>query len=182
MLLGNFGAILILLLRYQLYTDKSACRSIHGIFANAVSPFEYLKTSYVAFTLLSSDVFKSYLFAPDALILQAENMYFMCLPVILFLCGIGLTYAVSTVLWFSVVIGRFMTQKLAINYLCRKLFGSIMLTEWIFNLFLTYFTPVVAFGAFLVWYWSSGAVALIIIVTFYYFKVSFRTRNSVGLF
>ncbi|XP_044733508.1 GPI inositol-deacylase [Chrysoperla carnea] len=131
MLIANIGAVLILILRYQLLQDN--CTSIiNTTIIQATKPFYFLITVQLITELLNSNLFAHFI-QTDVTILTKENMNFTLLPIVLYLGGIGCVFMLSFGLWIGIMLGGSTVQKLTLKVLCKRMFGFVRLSEWMLD-------------------------------------------------
>ncbi|CAG9812524.1 unnamed protein product [Phaedon cochleariae] len=179
LLLTNIAVVLLMSLRYQLKTlGKGYCAIIFVALSEGTRPYYVLTLTKFLSQMLNSPNAASILPRPDINYLMNEGTDFFLLPLLLFLCSVGITWILVIVFSISLIAMESTVHKLSLRFLARAANLKISWTDHVMNV-LHKVPIVVAFLLVLLSITTCGGLALCLGMVFYFLRLTQMSQDFV---
>ncbi|KAG5877044.1 hypothetical protein JTB14_006524 [Gonioctena quinquepunctata] len=177
LLLTNMAAVTLMSLRFQLKSlEKGYCSILFVAINEGAKPYYVLTLSKILSQLLSTTKISSFLPKPDVTYLIDEGSDFFLLPLLLYLCSVGIIWMFAVVFCISLVAFETTVHKFTLKLLARSVSFNVAWSDYLLGV-LHKVPFVVASALVLLSLTTCGGLALCLGAIFYFLRLTQMSQD-----
>ncbi|XP_044252309.1 GPI inositol-deacylase [Tribolium madens] len=180
LLIVNVAAVVLVALNSQLKSleEKNDCCLLFTAIKEGAKPYYILTSVKLISRFLSTKPFVSYLPAPDWLIMSEEGTDFFLLPLLLYICSVGIVWLLGIFLAVSLVVCETTVHKLTLKFLAKTVSFTVSWSDYIMSA-LHKLPCIVATFLICLCMTTTGSLALCVGMVFYFMRLTQLSQDYI---
>ncbi|XP_057660044.1 GPI inositol-deacylase isoform X1 [Diorhabda carinulata] len=178
LLISQIAAVSLITLRYQLINlEKGHCSILFVAIQEGAKPY-YAMFGFVISLILSSRYLPDFILKPDYQTLENDGLDFILMPLVLFVCGIGLFWILVAVFSVSLIAMESTVHKIFLKLLARTVSFNVVWSNYLMS-YLHKIPVIVALTLISLSLTTCGGLALCLGTVFYFLRLTQMSQNFV---
>ncbi|XP_018322176.1 GPI inositol-deacylase [Agrilus planipennis] len=180
LLIANTAVVILLSIRSQFHSIACVghCSLFFTAIKEGVKPYYILTTVKVASKILSLKAFTEYLPNPDWHIMAEDGSELFLLPLLLYICSVGIVWLLASVLAVSVLLCESTVHKVALKLLAKNIAGTLYFSDWLMA-GLHKIPSIVAIALIIITLNTCGGLSLSLGTIFYFLKLTQMSQDYI---
>jgi uncharacterized membrane protein YfbV (UPF0208 family) len=180
LLIVNVAAVVLMTLNSQLKSlgKERDCSLFFVAIKEGAKPYYILTSVKLISRFLSIKPFVNYFPAPDWLIMSQEGTDFFLLPLLLYICSVGIVWLLGIMLSVSLVVCETTVHKFALKFLARTVSFTVTWSDYVMSA-LHKLPVIVAAALVCLSLTTTGSLALCIGTVFYFMRLTQLSQDYV---